>query len=128
MVEDEIFQISYIRIVTTSAFVVPGLRKDLLSVKSLNRQGYADPKESGIFPVINGKVDKSKYIAFMSKQSNLFCLKVRLKPEMLLTQQVGKMLEFEKWCQRLGHVSNSDIQQSIPYMKGLEQLTNKTFE
>ena len=117
------------RAVTTQAFVVPSLRTDLLSVKSLNFQGYCvvhhpDPEESGLFPLIEGKMDKSKSFAFMSEHSNLFCL----KPEMLTTQQFDKMSGFEKWHRRLGHVSNRDIQQSIPYTKGLEELTNRTYE
>jgi hypothetical protein len=42
------------RAVTTSAFIVTGLTKDLLSVKSLNHQSYCvihhpDPEEPGIF-------------------------------------------------------------------------------
>jgi hypothetical protein len=48
-----------------------------MSVKSLNRQGYReihdqDPEESGIYPIFNGKIDKSKSFAFMSEHSNLF--------------------------------------------------------
>jgi hypothetical protein len=51
-------------------YIVPTLRTDLISVKSLNHQGYrvmhdADPEESGIFPVLNGKMDKSKSFTFM---------------------------------------------------------------
>ena len=60
----------------------------------------------------------------MGEHSNLFCP----KPEMLTTQQFDKMSGFEKWHRRLGHVSNRDIQQSIPYTKGLEELTNWTYE
>jgi hypothetical protein len=60
------------RSVTTRAFVTPGLRHDLLSVKGLNRQGYcviqhSDPEVSGIHPVFNGQIDKSKSFAFMSE-------------------------------------------------------------
>jgi hypothetical protein len=115
--------------ITTKTFITPGLRHDLLSVKALNRQGYCviqhpDPDESGIYPVINGQIDKSKSFAFMSEHSNLFCL----KPEMLTQQQFDKMSGFEKWHRRLGHVSNRDIQLSIKYTTGLEELLNKTFE
>ena len=73
--------------------------------------------------LIEGKMDKSKSFAFMSEHSNRFCL----KPEMLTTQQLDKMSGFEKWHRRLGHVSIRDIQQSIPYTKGLEELTNRTY-
>ncbi len=60
----------------------------------------------------------------MSEHSNLFCP----KPEMLTRQQFGKLSGFEKGHLRLGHVSNREIQQSIPYTKGLKELTNRTFE
>jgi hypothetical protein len=51
-----------IRAVTTQAFVVPSLRTDLLSVKLLNFQGYCvmhhpNPEESGLFQLIEGKMD-----------------------------------------------------------------------
>jgi hypothetical protein len=85
---------------------------------------YPDPEESGLFPLIEGKMDKSKSFAFMSEHSNLFCL----TPEKLTTQQFGKMSGFEKWHWRFGHVSNRDIQQFIPYTKGLEEHTNQTLE
>ncbi len=47
-----------IRPLTTKAYIVPSLRADLISVKSLNRQGYRvvhdpDPEESGIYPIFN---------------------------------------------------------------------------
>jgi hypothetical protein len=65
-----------IRSLTTKPFIVPSLRTDLISVKSLNRQGYRvihdpDPEESGIYPVMifDGKIDKSKSFAFMSGHS-----------------------------------------------------------
>jgi hypothetical protein len=56
--------------ITTKRIITLGLRHDLLSV--LNRQGYwviqpPDPDESGINPVINGQIDKSKSFAFMSE-------------------------------------------------------------
>ena len=109
------------RSVTTRAFVTPGLRHDLLSVKGLN---HPDPEESGIYPVFNGQIDKSKSFAFMSEHSNLFCL----KPEMLTLQQFDKMSGYEKWHRRLGHVANRDIQASIKYTTGMEELLNKTYE
>ncbi len=63
-------------------FIVPSPRSDLISVKSLNHQGYRvihdpDPEEleSGIYPIFNGKIDKSKSFAFMSEHSNLFYIK-----------------------------------------------------
>ena len=71
-----------IRPITTKAFICPKLRTDLLSVKGLNFQGYSvvhhpDPEESGIFPIFNGKTDKSKSFVFMSEHSNFFLSKSR---------------------------------------------------
>jgi hypothetical protein len=81
-----------IRPLTTKAFIVPSLRSDLISVKSLNRQGYRvihdlDPGESGIYPIFNEKIDKSKTFAFMSEHSNLFYIKA----ESMSEQQFGKI-------------------------------------
>ncbi len=66
-----------IRPLATKAYIVPSLRADLISVISLNRQGYRgvhdpDPEESGIYPIFNKTIDKSKSFAFMSEHSILF--------------------------------------------------------
>ena len=68
-----------IRPIIVKAYVVPGLKYDLLSVKGLNQAGYAvshhsDPEQSGVYAVINNKIDKSKSFAFISEHSNLFIL------------------------------------------------------
>jgi hypothetical protein len=49
------------------AYVVPGLKYDLLLVKGLNKCGYAvfhhlDPERSGVYAAINKKSDKAKSI------------------------------------------------------------------
>ncbi len=80
--------------ITTKTFITPGLRHDLLSVKSLNRQGYCviqhpDPDESGIYPVINGQIDKLKSFTFMNEHSNLFCLKPKNAYAATIRQNVG---------------------------------------
>ena len=54
---------------------MPGLKYDLLSVKGLNQAGYAvshhpDPEQSGVYAVINNKIDKSKSFPFISEHSN----------------------------------------------------------
>ncbi len=64
------------RPIVTKVYIIPSLRTDLISVESLNRQGYrvihdADLEESGICPVFNEKIVKSKSFAFMSEHSNL---------------------------------------------------------
>jgi hypothetical protein len=69
-----------IRPLTTKAFIAPSLRSDLTSVKSLNRQGYRvihdlDPEESGIYPIFDWKIDKSKSFAFISEHSIFFISK-----------------------------------------------------
>ena len=66
-----------IRPIVVKAYVVPGLKYDLLSVKGLNKCGYAvyhhpDPEEAGVFALINNKMDKAKSFPFMSEHSSLF--------------------------------------------------------
>ena len=68
-----------IRPIVVKAYVVPGLKYDLLSVKGLNKCCYAvyhhpDPKESGVFALTNNKMDKAKSFPFMSEHSSLFHL------------------------------------------------------
>jgi hypothetical protein len=63
------------RPIVVRAYVVPGLKHDLLSVEGLNQSGYrvihdADEEESGVFAVMNKKIDKSKSFPFMSEHSN----------------------------------------------------------
>jgi hypothetical protein len=68
--------------IIVKAYVVPGLKHDLLSVKGLNKAGYHSvnhhpaPKQSGVYAVINKKIDKSKSFPFMSEHSSLFYLKL----------------------------------------------------
>ncbi len=110
----------------TKEYIVPTLRTDFISVKSLKRQGYrvihdADPEESGIFPAINGKIDESKSFGFMSEHSNLFYIKA----EAMLAQQFGKVSGYEKWHRRLGHTTNREMHDTIPSVKGLEEVFRK---
>ena len=68
------------RPITTRAFIAPGIKRDLLSGKALNRAGYrvildSDYEEAGIYSVEKGKIDKAKSFPFMSELSSLFCLK-----------------------------------------------------
>ena len=63
-----------IRPIVVKAYVVPGLKHDLLSVKGLNQSGYRvihdeDEEESGVFAVINKKINKSRSFPFMSEHS-----------------------------------------------------------
>jgi hypothetical protein len=100
---------------TTKAFIVPSLRSDLISVKSVSHQGYRvvhdpDPEESGIYPIFSGIKDKSKSFAFMSERSMFFYIKA----EAMLYQQFGKVSGYEKWHRRLGHTTNREIHDTIP--------------
>jgi hypothetical protein len=59
-----------IRPIVVRAYVVPGLIHNSLSVKGLKQSGYrvirdVDEEESGVFAVINKKIDKSKSFPFM---------------------------------------------------------------
>jgi hypothetical protein len=87
-----------IRLITTKAFICPTLRTDLLSVKGLNFQGYSiihhpDPEESGVFPLIKGKTDKSQSFAFMSKHSNIILSKSRT--------YVGAAIRQDLWLRKV---------------------------
>jgi hypothetical protein len=61
--------------------IVPALLHDLLSVKGLNKSGYRvkhdiDDMESGVYAVINRKIDPAKSFAFMNEHSSLLYLKI----------------------------------------------------
>ena len=99
-----------LRPISVKAYIVPGLRYDLLSVKGLNRAGYRvihdeDGHESGIYAVINKKIDHSKSFAFMSEHSNLFYLKI----EQTNAQQFEKQTGYNLWHRRMGHSTNHAI-------------------
>ena len=67
--------------IDVKAYVVPGLKYDLLLAKGLNKCCYAvyhhpDYEESGVYALINNKMDKAKSFPFMSEHSNFFDLKL----------------------------------------------------
>ncbi len=69
------------RPIVVKAYVVPGLKHDLLSVKGQNQSGYRvihdeDEEESGVFAVINKKIDKAESFPFMSEHSKQILLKL----------------------------------------------------
>jgi hypothetical protein len=93
-----------IRPIIVKAYIVPALRHDLLSVKGLNKSGYRvihdeDEMESGVFAVINRKIDTSKSFAFMSEHSDLFYLKI----EQMNAQQFEKQSDYELWHWKMAH-------------------------
>ena len=66
-----------IRPIVVKACVVPGLIYDPLSAKGHTKCGNAvyhhpDPEESGVYALINNKMDKAKSFPFMSEHSGLF--------------------------------------------------------
>ena len=116
-----------IRPIVVKAYVVPGLKYDLLSVKGLNKCGYAvfhhpDPEESGVYAVINKKTDKAKSFPFMSEHSNLFYLKL----EQMSAKRFEKQWGYELWHRRLGHASFRNIRDAIKCVNGLESLKHMT--
>jgi hypothetical protein len=48
----------------------------------------------------------------MSERSILFFIKA----EAMLAQQFGKVSGYEKWYRRLGHTTNREIHDTIPYV------------
>ena len=111
-----------IRPIAVKAYVDPGLKYDLLSVKGLDKCGYAvyhqpDPEESGVYAVINKKMDKAKSFPFMSEhssESSLFYLKL----EQVSAKHFEKQLGYELWHQRLGHASFQNIRGTIKCVNG----------
>ena len=51
-----------------------------------------------------------------------------VKAESMSAQQFGKISGYEKWHRRLGHTSNRDIHNTIPYVTGLEELVKKNYQ
>ncbi len=86
-------RLGIVRLIIVKAYVVPGLKHNLLSVKGLKRAGYevnhhSCPEQSGVYAVINNNIDKSKSFPFMSEHSNLLYLK--------LEQMSASLRQFEK--------------------------------
>ena len=122
-------RLGYIRPIIVKEYVVPGLKYDLLLVKGLNRAGYAvnhnpDPEQSGVYALINNKIDNSKSFPFISEHSNLFYLKL----EQMSAKQFEKQWGYELWHRRLAHASNRNIRETIKCVHGLESLKKMTFE
>ncbi len=46
----------------------------------------------------------------------------------MLEQQFSKVSGYEKLQRRLGHTTNREIHDTIPYVKGLEELANKVYQ
>ena len=115
--------------IVVKACVVPGLKYDLLSVKGLNKCGYAvyhhpEPGGSGAFALANNKMDKAKSFPFMSENSSLFYLKL----EQMSAQHFEKQSGHELWHRRLGHASFRNIRDTIKCVNGLESLKHMTCE
>jgi hypothetical protein len=82
--------------IIVKAYVVPGLKHDLLYVKGLKKAGYSvhhhsDPEQSEVYAVISNKIDKSKSFPFISEHSNLFYLKL----EQMSARQFRKLSGYE---------------------------------
>ena len=109
--------------IIVKAYVVPLARQkyDLLLLKGLNRAGYAvnhhpDPEQSGVYAVINNKIDKSKQFPLISEHSNFFYLKL----EQMCAKRFEKQSGYELWHRRLAHASNRNIRDTIKCAHSLE--------
>jgi hypothetical protein len=80
--------------------------------------------QSGIYPVLNGKVDELKSFALMSEHS--IYIYIYIKAEGMSVQQFGKVSGYEKWQRRLGHTTNREIHDTIPYVKGWKNLSTRS--
>ena len=95
--------------------IVPGLRYDLLSAKGLNKAGYRvihdeDEHESGIYAVINKKIDPSRSFAFMSEHSIFYISKLSRQMRNNLRSRRDIIYGIEEWdivrTMLFGHQSN----------------------
>ncbi len=43
-------------------------------------------------------------------------------------QQFGKVSGYEKWHRRLGHTTDREIHDTIPYVEGLKELVSKVYQ
>jgi hypothetical protein len=85
-------QTGTIRPIVVKAYIVPALRHDLLSVKGLDKSGYRvihdeDDMESGVYAVINRKIDAAKSFAFISEHSIFLYLKIEQMNEQQFEKQ-----------------------------------------
>jgi hypothetical protein len=122
-------RIGELRPITVKAYIVSGLRYDLLSVKGPNKAGYRvihdeDGDESGIYAVINKKIDHSKSFAFMSEHLNHFYLKI----EQTNAQQFEKQTGYNLWYRRMGQSTNHAIRESIKCTTGMESLIGVNYK
>ncbi len=73
-----------------------------MSVKGLNKAGYLvihdeDGHESGIYAVINKKMDHSKSFAFMSEHSNFFTSKLNRQMSSNLRIRLDITYGIDEW-------------------------------
>ncbi len=112
-----------------TSYIVPVLNHDLLSAKGLSKSQYSvihdeDDMESGVYAVINQKIDPAKSFAFMREHSSLVCLKI----EQMSVQQFEKQSGYELWHRRMVHSTNQNICESISCTTGMEALLGQKYE
>jgi hypothetical protein len=82
-----------------------------------------DGMKSGVYIVINRKIDTAKSFALMSEHSNLLYLKI----EQMNAQQFEKQSGYELWHRRMAHSTNQNIRESIPCTTGMESLIGQRY-
>ncbi len=113
---------------TTKAIIVPSLRSDLICRIPQPSRIQSNPWSWswGIRNIPN--------IQWKNSQIEIFCIyewslkKNYIKAEAMSEQQFGKVSGYEKWHRKLGHTTNREIHDTIPYVKVLEELTNKAYQ
>ncbi len=80
--------------------------------------------QSGVYAVINKKIDPAKSFAFMSEHSSLFNLKI----EQMNAQQFEKQSGYKLWHQKIVHSTNQYICDSISCTTGMESLIGQKYE
>ena len=115
---------------TTKAFFVSDQQHDLLGGRALVTAKYRvildkDPKVSGIFPVRNGEIDQLEAtgLPFLDSEGLFF-----LKLYRYLKNTIQRYVRISPGHRRLGHCLMQTIRDTIPYAKGIEELSNESFD
>ncbi len=102
-----------IRPIVVKAYIVLAFRHNLFSARCLNKLEYRvihdeDEMESGVYAVINKKINHAKSFAFLREQSSF-------KPEnrAMNVQQFEKQSGYELWQRKMEHSTNQNICESF---------------
>ncbi len=85
-----------------------------------------DDMESGVYAVINRKIDTAKSFAFMSEHSSFSSFYMKI--EQMNAQQFEKQSPYELWHRKKAHSTYQNIRESISCTTGMESLIGQKYE